>query len=88
MSIERDEIIAELRELFDGAWGLAGRQESVGAKHLTAGDWAAFRQSVNRAHDFLREVDGPKVKTDCICHGRTPGVSLSGRPCPVHKTKD
>jgi len=88
MTITRDEILAELRELLTGAWGLSVRHSGLGVKALTPGDWAAFHQSVERAAEFVKEVDGPKIETGCICSGNVQGESLMGRKCKLHSPEN
>lgn len=80
--IDRDEILHELRELA-AVTRLFYLSHEV--RTLTPKDWADFLRSTERAHDFLLEVDGPKVEVACCCTVLTPGTSLSGRmKCPEH----
>jgi hypothetical protein len=56
---DRDEVIEELRELVEGAFGLSFRRSAFGVRALTKGDWDAFEQSIDRAQEFLKFIDGP-----------------------------
>lgn len=86
MSISRDEILGELRELYAAANALDFAKAIRGGRRVTAGQWKSFANSLNRAAQFIHEVDGPKVETGCICHDRSPGQSLMGLPCKLHST--
>ena len=83
---DRDEILHELRELaaVTRLFYLSHEVRALGTK-----DWDDFLRSSQRAHDFLLEVDGPKVEVACCCTVLTPWESLSGRTkCPLHHSQE
>lgn len=82
----KDEILTELRELLEACWVIDCAKEVRGMRHVTPVQWKSFQRSYRRASEFIQRLDGPKVETGCICHNRTPGESIMGRPCPLHRT--
>lgn len=77
MTISRDEILGELRELVHAIIQIDLARFARSPKRMTPGQWASWDRSVERAKKFLTEIDGPKIETDCRC-----GSAFFD--CPVH----
>lgn len=81
MTIGRDEILGELRELIHAIIQVDIARFARTPKHMTPGQWASWDRSVERAKKFLGEVDGPKIETGCNC-----GSPIF--PCKLHGTSE
>lgn len=60
MTITKQQVIDQLRDIHGTAGAMLVVREIRGIQGMTAGNWEDLRRAVSRAHLLLLAIDGPK----------------------------